>query len=264
MSCAVQEDATDESRSRRLAELWDAYRAEPTVERRNRLVLVYAPFVKAVVGRLPLEVRACFEAEDLVGYGLLGLIDAIERYLPTKQARFETYATHRIRGAILDAVRQLDHVKRAVRDQSRAVRAEHDRLATELRRAPSARELSEATGVASDQVGAILAGLTVAAPLSLEAARSPNGRPIAEAFGCYDDRLEELVDELDRDQELACLRTAQDQLDERRRTVIHRYYFERRTLAAIGEELGVSESRVSQLRSSAIARLRELMAPLAG
>lgn len=238
---------------------WEDYRRDRSVEQRNRLVLVYAPLVKWVVGRLPSQVRAHVDAEELIGYGMLGLIDAVERFDPTPGFKFETYAIRRIRGSIFDELRKLDWVPRGLRDQARALEEVRGQLEASLRRSPTTAELAERAGLSVDSVTSLLSELSLAAPLSLEGVAPTTGRAISDVLGAVDDAIEGVADRLDTAQMVRRLRDAMGRLSERDGQILRLYYLEGMTLAQIGEVLGVTESRVSQLRSQALGRLRALL-----
>jgi RNA polymerase sigma factor for flagellar operon FliA len=238
---------------------WDDYRADRSVAQRNRLVLVYAPLVKWVVGRLPSQVRAHVEAEELIGYGMLGLIDAVERFDPEPGFKFETYAIRRIRGAIFDELRKLDWVPRGVRDQARAIDEARGQLEAVLRRSPTAAEVAERAGLSVDSVTTLLSELSLAAPLSLDGISPQTGRSLADALGGPDDAIEAVAERLDTAEMVRRLREAMGRLGERDGRILRLYYLEGMTLSQIGEVLGVTESRVSQLRAQALGRLRTLL-----
>ncbi len=246
-------DDDDRRRNAATSSLWSAYSDSPTLENRNRLVLVYSPLVKGVVGRLSPELRSRSDPEDLVSYGLIGLIDAVERFDATPGWKFQTYAVARIKGAILDKLRQLDRLPRQVRSRARHLGEVRSDLEHRLGRHASRDELAEAAGIAVGAVEAVEMHVATA-PVSLEAGEEHGTDP-----GYEDERFEEVLETLDGELALRRLRSALVELPERERAVVTLYYLEGLRLVEIGEILGVTESRVSQLRSRAVSRLRMLL-----
>ena len=230
---------------------------------RDRLILTYAPLVKYVAGRLGSGLPAHVDEGDLVSYGLLGLIGAIERYDPDRDIKFETYAIARIKGAIIDELRALDWVPRSVRSRAREIERAIGELEAKLGTAPDRRadrrqdrhHRRRARGVA-DRHLALLDRRARRAVVDLRrrrpglAARHDRGhdRPAARPRRSTRPRLREaLADAIAR-------------LPEREKLVVTLYYYEELTLREIGEVLGVTESRVSQLHTKAILRLKARLA----
>ena len=230
-------------------ELWTAYRAAPTRPTRDRLLLHYAPLVRTVAHRVAAGLPAYVDVSDLVQIGYFGLLAAIERFDPERGLRFETYAAQRIRGAILDDLRAQDWVPRTVRGRVRDRARASEQLQTRLRRTAT-----------DDEVAAEL-GITVE---DLRAHREPVQLVSVEALDEQGGNVADLVtaeaadpgELLDARETVAMLRAAVLLLEERDRAVIRLYYAENRTLADIGRALGVTESRVCQLHSRAVLRLR--------
>lgn len=233
--------------------LWTDYAEQRTVENRNRLVLVYSPLVKWVVGRLSPELRKRADPEDLVSYGLMGLIDAVERFDSTPGFKFQTYAVARIRGAVIDQLRQLDRLPRQVRSRARHLSEVRSDLEHRLGRHASRPELAAAAGMTLGALEAVEMHVATA-PVSLEGDSEHETDP-----GYEDQRFEEVLETLDGELAVRRLRAALAELPERERSVVTLYYLEGLRLAEVGEILGVTESRVSQLRSQAVSHLRALL-----
>jgi RNA polymerase sigma factor for flagellar operon FliA len=236
--------------------LWRSFGDNRTAANRDRLVLHYAPLVKYVAGRIGTGLPAHVDIADLVQAGIFGLVDAIERFEPDRGLKFETYAMQRIRGAILDDLRAQDWVPRSVRSRAREVERAMERLESKLHRTASDAEVADELGVHLEDVRGLFAELhmtSVAALDELVAAGRGVGS-LAETLP--DHHAEDPVAAMEDRENRRLLAEAIAQLGERDRTVVTLYYFENLTLAEIGKVLGVTESRVCQLHTRAVLRLR--------
>lgn len=237
-------------------QLWRQFADSPDHQARDRLVLHYAPLVKYVAGRVGTGLPAHVDVSDLVQSGIFGLVDAIEKFDPERGLRFETYAMQRIRGAILDDLRSQDWVPRAVRSRARDVERALERLGARLHRTPSDHELAHELEVGVDELRDLYGKLRLTSVLALEDLVSVGKENASLVDVLPDDEAVDpasvLVDEDNRRQ----LADALAQLSERDRAIVSLYYFESLTLAEIGKVLGVTESRVSQLHTRAVLRLR--------
>jgi len=223
--------------------LWQRWWQQRDVRARERLIVHYSPLVKFVAGRLGAGLPDSVDVGDLVGSGVFGLMDAIDRYEADRGAKFETFAIPRIRGAILDGLRSLDWVPRSVRARSRAVQEAMARLEARLQRGPTDDELAEELGVTSEELQRWLASIAVATVGPLDHVLVTGTEPGPQAL------LE--------DAELRhTMRSEVRNLPERERTVLALYYDEGLTLSEIGQILGVTESRVSQIHTKAVLQLR--------
>lgn len=236
--------------------LWRQFTESPEQALRDRLVLHYAPLVKYVAGRVGTGLPNHVDVSDLVQSGIFGLVDAIEKYDPERGLRFETYAMQRIRGAILDDLRSQDWVPRAVRSRARDVERALERLGARLHRSPTDEELAVELDVTVPDLRDLYGKVRLTSVLALEdlVVTSREGGSIVDVLpddGAADP-ANVLVDEDNRRQ----LADAVAQLGERDRAIVSLYYFESLTLAEIGKVLGVTESRVSQLHTRAMLRLR--------
>ena len=236
--------------------LWRQFgegRAQPL---RDRLVLHYAPLVKYVAGRVGTGLPAHVEVADLIQSGIFGLVDAIEKFEPERGLKFETYAMQRIRGAILDDLRAQDWVPRSVRGRAREVERALERLGAQLRRTPTDAELADELGLSLHELRDVYAQLQLTSVVALDelAAAGRGPTPLADILEDQEalDPVALLVDQDNRRQ----LAQAIAHLAERDRVVVTLYYFENLTLAEIGRVLGVTESRVCQLHTRAVLRLR--------
>jgi len=236
--------------------LWRSYGESCDHDQRDRLVLHYAPLVKYVAGRVGTGLPAHVDVADLIQSGIFGLVDAIEKFEPERGLKFETYAMQRIRGAILDDLRSQDWVPRSVRSRARDVERALERLGAKLQRTPTDRELAAELKIGLAELRELYGQLQLTSVVALDELIAPNkgGSSLAESLPDEgaEDPIASLVDQDSRRQ----LADAIAQLAERDRVVVTLYYFENLTLAEIGKVLGVTESRVCQLHTRAVLRLR--------
>lgn len=244
------------------ANLWRDYARLRSADIREKLILEYAPLVKIVAGRLSMYLGYNVEYDDLVSYGIFGLIDAIDKYDFAKQNKFETYASLRIRGEILDQIRKMDWIPRTVRQKQKQIdtamrefEAEHGRQATD-------EELAIALGISGDEYLEWQSQLKVTNVISLNefmesGSDVPNGRGASSHFAQPEEAYEE--GELKE-----VLIAALDLLPEKEKLVIQLYYYEEMTLKEIAAVLEVSESRVSQLHTKALGRMKTKMGKYMG
>ena len=225
-------------------EVWRRFKATGSTELRNQLVLQYSPLVKYVAGRVRSGLPQSVESADLVSEGVIGLMDAIDKFDPDRGWTFQTYAVPRIRGAIIDSIRAADWVPRSVRTKLRDVEKARDALQDSLDRDPTDAEIAAEAGLSVTEVRELRKR-----PTNLSHADDDEVAAVDDLAPAVDAALE---DESTRETLLAALRT----LPERDQIVIALYFFEGLTLGEIGQVLSVTESRVSQLRSRATAALR--------
>jgi RNA polymerase sigma factor for flagellar operon FliA len=239
--------------------LWRKYRANRDRALRDRLILTYAPLVKFVAGRLGSGLPAHVDEGDLVSYGLLGLIGAIERYDPDRDVKFETYAIARIKGSVIDELRAMDWVPRSVRARARDIERAIGELEAQSGRAPSEEEIAAKLGVSQDELGENLLEISrssIAALDELWTVSSTGGDQVALIDTIEDTQGPEPQAALAQTEMREALGEAIARLPEREKLVVTLYYYEELTLRVIGEVLGVRESRVSQLHTKAILRLK--------
>jgi RNA polymerase sigma factor FliA len=238
-------------------QLWQDYLTGRGRQQRDRLLVHYTPLVRAVAGRMAATLPSYVDLADLVQSGVFGLIDAVERFDPQRCPRFESYAAQRIRGAMLDELRAQDWVPRSVRGRAREVERAQERLEGRLGRAATDRELADELGVAVRELRAMVHNVQL---VSVEALDESAGG-VSELLA--DDAVPDPVTVVQRQETSRQLSVAVGQLGERDRLVIRLYYLENRTLAEIGRLLGVTESRVCQLHSRLVVRLRGRLEELA-
>ena len=237
--------------------LWKDYARLGSAELREKLILEYSPLVKIVAGRLSMYLGYNVEYEDLVSYGIFGLIDAIDKYDPTKPNKFETYASLRIRGEILDQIRKMDWIPRTVRQKQKQIDAAMREFEVLHGRPANDEELALALGISSDEYFEWQSQLKVTNVVSLDefmeaGSDVPNGRGGSSHFMQPDEAYEE--EELKH-----VLVEALDLLGEKEKLVIQLYYYEEMTLKEIAAVLEVSESRVSQLHTKALGKMKTKM-----
>ena len=244
-----------------LQRLWREYRRTKDQAVRDRLIVTYAPLVKYVAGRLGSGLPAHVDEGDLVSYGLLGLIGAIERYEPDRDIKFETYAMARIKGAIIDELRALDWVPRSVRSRAREIERAIAELEAKVGRAPTDEEIAAKVGISVEELEDSLTDISRSSIAALDELWSASGEgdQISLLDTIEDTSGPRPADALDETETKELVADAISRLPEREKLVVTLYYYEELTLREIGEVLGVTESRVSQMHTKAVLRLRSRM-----
>jgi RNA polymerase sigma factor FliA len=242
-----------------LRDLWRRYKGDGDESARERLVVAYSPMVKFVAGRLGAGLPSHVEDADLISYGLVGLIGAIERFEPERGIKFETFAMTRIRGAIIDELRSLDWVPRSVRSRAREIETAQAKLEHQLQRAPTEAELAAKLNMTEGELQSALLEIANSSVYALDELWT-----VSDSSGDQVSLLDTIADESAADPQEALASTevkdllteAISGLPEREQLVVALYYYENLTLREIGEVLGVTESRVSQLHTKAVMRLK--------
>ncbi|MFI8325371.1 RNA polymerase sigma factor WhiG [Streptomyces sp. NPDC085529] len=245
-----------------LEELWRSYKATGDERLREQLILHYSPLVKYVAGRVSVGLPSNVEQADFVSSGVFGLIDAIEKFDVERAIKFETYAITRIRGAMIDELRALDWIPRSVRQKARNVERAYATLEAQLRRTPSESEVAAELGIQLEELHAVFSQLSLANVVALEELLHVGGE--GDRLSLMDTLEDTAADdpvEVAEDRELRrLLARAINTLPEREKTVVTLYYYEGLTLAEIGQVLGVTESRVSQIHTKSVLQLRAKLA----
>ena len=229
-----------------LEQIWQEFRATSDPGLRNRLVLQYAPLVKYVAGRLRTRMPESVDQDDLISDGVLGLMDAIERFEPNRGLSFQTFAVPRIRGAIIDGMRSMDFVPRSVRDKLRVIARARVALEERLGRIPEDPEVAVESGIDLQQMR------DLARQATSNHANLDDFDLADELSSAADDRVEQKV-------LTTSLMRVVKQLRERDQVIIALYYFEGLTLAEIGQVLCITESRVSQVHRRATVLMRAML-----
>ncbi|MCL2417874.1 MAG: FliA/WhiG family RNA polymerase sigma factor, partial [Conexibacteraceae bacterium] len=226
--------------------------------------LAYSPLVKYVAGRVRSGLPGHVEEADLISYGLGGLMSAIDRFDLDREIKFETYAITRIRGAIIDELRRLDWVPRSVRARARDIERANQKLEARLQRAPTDEELAAELEISVEEFNAALLQISNSAVIALDelwAARDHDSDGVS-VIETMPDRNAPDPAQIAVQHELRHrLADAIAALPDREKLVIALYYYEDLTLREAGEVLGVTESRVSQLHTKAVLRLRSKLVP---
>lgn len=239
--------------------LWREYKSAPTPESREKLILHYAPLVKYVAGRVSSGLPPSVEFADLVSYGVFGLLDAIDKYDPERGIKFETYAIARVKGAIIDELRADDWVPRSIRYKAREIERVYVALEGELKRIPTDEEVAEKLGVELDEHLATLSKLSVMSLVALDELWTVSGDrldKITLADMVEDVKSKDPSHSFEIEEMKDIIAEAINHLPERERIVIALYYYEGLNMREIGEVLSVTESRVCQMHTKAILRLR--------
>ena len=242
----------------KLSQLWADYKESGNGALRDQLIVHYSPLVKYVAGRVAAGLPPNIEQADLVSNGIFGLIDAIEKFEPERGYKFETYAISRIKGAILDELRSIDWVPRSVRLKARAIEQAYTKLEAERHRSPTDVELAGELDMSEVQLQRALGQISFVGLVALDEILLVSGDrgetltlgdtvadPAAGPMATYE------VEEMRQ-----ILADAINQMAEREKLVLTLYYYEGLTLSEIGQVLGVSESRVSQIHTKSVIHLR--------
>ncbi len=235
-----------------LDKTWQEYQKTKDPALKEILIIEYASLVKYVASRMSLMVGQYVDFDDLVGFGVFGLIDAVDKFDYDKGFKFETYASLRIRGAIIDNIRKLDWIPRSIRQISKDIEKAYTSLESKLGREPSDKEMAEELGVSEEEVKELMKKASVSSMISLDAYQDENNGQINIKD---DDNGFSPEAELGKKELKTMLVEALETLTEKEKIVINLYYFDELTLKEIAKVLEVSESRISQIHSKAILKL---------
>jgi RNA polymerase sigma factor for flagellar operon FliA len=239
-------------------ELWQQYRRHKDPKIREAFIKQYAPLVKYVAGKVAVGMPSNVEFDDLVGFGVFGLLDAIDKFDPEKNVKFKTYAVTRIRGAIFDELRSIDWVPRSVRQKTREVEEAIGTLEARLGRIATDQEIADALGMGEEEYAKTMIKISGTSILSINEVWYSGDENVNVSIGDSIESPSSLNPEViaERDEIRRVIVEAINELSDNEKTILVLYYFEDLTLKEIGQVLGVTESRVSQLHTKAILRLR--------
>lgn len=237
--------------------LWNEYAATKSSEVREQLILEYAPLVKLVAGRLSMYLGYNVEYDDLVSYGIFGLIDAIDKFDSMKEVKFETYASLRIRGSILDQIRKMDWIPRTIRQKQKKIDAAMKEIETTTGRPATDEEIAQKLEISTDDFADWQSQMKITGVVSLNEFMESGSEIPAEQHNQH--RFEEPEEVIEKEELREVLGQALELLTEKEKKVILLYYYEDLTLKEISNVLEVSESRVSQLHTRALQKMKVRM-----
>ncbi len=239
-----------------IEELWKSYKIDGDEDAKNELIIHYISLVKIIAGRLYLDYNHNVEYDDIVSYGILGLIDAIEKYDINKKNKFETYANFRIKGAVVDQLRSLDWIPRSLRQKYR----EYEKALLQVQNSSGGQyhdsDLARAMGLTELELSKLECELSTFSIASLEEKFENRKEYDILVDADQDSQPEKALMDKAIKEELA---RGIDKLGERERTIISLYYYEELTYREIAEIIGISESRISQIHTKAITKLKLLL-----
>jgi RNA polymerase sigma factor for flagellar operon FliA len=237
--------------------LWTRYKNNGDKAAKEELILKYVPLVKHIVGKITVQIPDKFEYEDLVNYGVLGLIDALDRFDPERGVKFSTYAVPRIKGAIYDELRKIDWVPTQVRRKAKKLSRAMQSLEGRLGRSPTDKEFRQELDLDKDKFRDLLAEVNIPENVSLERIISPQSGDNLKLKDIIQGSQDQEPDNVYAYQEMMeVLGTAIDKLGDKEKIVVSLYYYEDLTLQEIGEVLELTTARISQIHTKAIFRLR--------
>lgn len=244
-----------------LAKIWQEFLLEKTAKSRNILVQHYLWLVRYALGGMRLPARSILTEEDFVGFGIIGLHEALDRFEAERGLKFETFAYHRIKGVVLDEMRRLDWLSRTARRRAQEYIEAADKLRGETGREVTSEEIRRRIGVTEEEYQDYLAA-AAAATISFDihdigAAVTPQSDDDSGTIEAVDPDWRNILDELAAEERLQFLTAYLEKLPERKRLVMALYYYEELTFKDIGNILGVNESRISQIHSTIIKDLRD-------
>lgn len=233
--------------------LWEKYTTEKDQQIREKLILHYIYLVKYIAGRLYVNYKTNVDYDDLVSYGIFGLIDAIDKYDLTRGVKFDTYAQIRIRGAIIDFLREADWIPRSVRQKAKEIELAYDEVEAIKGESATDKEVAEKLDISLEEfhkrINSISSYTLVSLDDYLEQSRETSFKSESP-----DDSPEKVIE---KEELKIIIADFIDKLPEKEKSIITLYYFEELTYKEIGSILSISESRVSQLHTKAIIRLKK-------
>lgn len=239
--------------------LWDDYEKTKSPEIREKIILEYAPLVKLVAGRLSMYLGYNVEYEDLVSYGIFGLIDAIDKFDNMKEVKFETYASLRIRGAILDQIRKMDWIPRTIRQKQKKIEVVMKEIELLNGREATDEEIARKLGITEEEYLDWQSQMKITNVVSLNEYMEQGSEVPLEGNRHNTARFEGPEESIEREELKKVLEETLEILTEKEKKVILLYYYEELTLKEISNILEVSESRISQLHTRALQKMKDKM-----
>lgn len=236
--------------------LWNDYQKGKSQELREKIILEYAPLVKVVAGRLSMYLGYNVEYEDLVSYGIFGLIDAIDKFDYAKEVKFETYASLRIRGAILDQIRKMDWIPRTIRQKQKKIDVVIKQVEALKGRSATDEEIAEGLGISEEELTEWQSQMKITGLVSLNEYLEQGGSEVPNEKGKVSSQFHSPEDAIEQKELKRMLMESLEMLTEKEKKVILLYYYEDLTLKEISHVLEVSESRVSQLHTKALQKMK--------
>lgn len=228
------------------------------IETRDDIIIRYLPLVKFIASRIAISKMTPVDNDDLVSYGIIGLIDAIDKFDASKEVKFETYASLRVRGAIIDELRKLSWMPRTAIAKISKLNEVRDELKNKLEREPTGQEIALDLGVPVQELSKIETYINYLSVVSLDEVIFKSDEDEVFLYSTVEDESSPRPENILLDKEkLTMLQKAIGMMSEKDRLVLNLYYYEKLTLKEIGQVIEVSESRVSQIHSRAILRLRD-------
>lgn len=239
--------------------LWEDYDRTKAPEIREKIILEYAPLVKLVAGRLSMYLGYNVEYEDLVSYGIFGLIDAIDKFDNMKEVKFETYASLRIRGAILDQIRKMDWIPRTIRQKQKKIEAVMKEIELLNGREATDEEIAVKLGITEEEYLEWQSQMKITNVVSLNEYMEQGSEVPLESNRYNAARFEGPEESIEKEELKKVLEETLEILTEKEKKVILLYYYEELTLKEISNILEVSESRISQLHTRALQKMKDKM-----
>ena len=236
-----------------------------TPEQKNKLITEYAPLIKFIAQKIAIRLPSNIELDDLISSGVIGLMDAIDKYDPTRDNKFKTYAEFRVRGAILDELRAQDWVPRSIRDKSKLLDRTMVQLESDLGRVPTDEEISKALNMSMEEYHDLINQVRPVSLLPIHDTQNFNNVDKKSLLDVIEgSKMNNPLVQLNLKTVKDVVTQAIEELPERQRLVLSLYYYEDLNLKEIGKVLRVTESRVSQLHAQAVARLRAKLSTTVG
>jgi RNA polymerase sigma factor for flagellar operon FliA len=239
--------------------LWEKYSKTRAADIREKLIIEYVPLVKVVAGRLSMYLGHNVEYDDLVGYGVFGLIDAIDKFEVGKEVRFETYASLRIRGAILDQIRKMDWIPRTLRQKQKNIEAAIKEVESMTGKSATDEEIADQLQISVDELNDWQNQMKAMNVISLNEYVDTVGEPVMDAS--RNSHFEQPHNVVEKEELKKMLMESLSALTEKEKKVILLYFYDELTLKEISKVMEVSESRVSQLHTKALQKMKKKMGP---